>query len=469
MATKTVMDTDMVNINQETLFNKVQFPYLVPLEDLKHIHSYIKSLFRARKIPSVQLAGRLKNFIENWKILTNDTEILSLVEGYTIPFHEIPLQKNIPNSPKLSQEKMILVQMEIHEMLNQGAVVETPNHLEREPTSNKLETPKSVHTLPALEDGRFALSLKHSKEGRLYVKTGFEGHILCSSIKSCIQKSCAFLWSGKLYKFLCLCFGLGPAPRIFTKLLKISVSVLRRLNILSIIYLDDMLLIGHTVEETLMTRDTVIFLLQQLGFVLNLKKSVLTPTRRIEFLGVTVDSLIMTLSLPEKKLSKFQKQCQELLQETQVPILELTKEIGLLSSTTQPVLPAQINFRYLLQQQIQALKSKGSYCKKVILNKNSKEELQRWIKNLKVCNGRYLIQSHSQGLIQTDASRKGWGTVCQGKSTEWKWKWSKEEHLLHINVLELKAVKLALFTFNKQNISKQFIFKKTTPLNYSTL
>ena len=44
---------------------------------------------------------------------------------------------------------------------------------------------------------------------------------------------------------------------------------------------------------------------------------------------------------------KFQKQCQKLRQKTQVSILELTKLIGLLSSTIQAVLPAQINFRYL--------------------------------------------------------------------------------------------------------------------------
>ena len=114
--------------------------------------------------------------------------------------------------------------------------------------------------------------------------------------------------------------------------------MLRRLNILIIIYLDDMLLIGHIIEETLMARDTVIFLLQKLGFVLNLKKSLLTPT---------VDSLIMTLFLREKKVSKVQKQCQELPQKTQVSILELTKLIGLLPSNIQAVLPTQINFRYL--------------------------------------------------------------------------------------------------------------------------
>ena len=166
------------------------------------------------------------------------------------------------------------------------------------------------------------------------------------------------------------------------------------------------MLIGHTIEETLVARDTVIFLLQRLGFVLNLKKLALTPTQRTEFLGLTVDSLIMTLSLPEKKVSNVQKQCQELLQKTQVLILKLTKLTGLLSSTIQAVLPAQVNIKYLQQQQIEALKTQGSYRKKkVILNRNSKEELQRWIKNLKISNGRYLIQlfvTVSQSIADTD-------------------------------------------------------------------
>ena len=76
-----------------------------------------------------------------------------------------------------------------------------------------------------------------------------------------------FLRTKKLYEFFCLCFGLDPAPRIFTELLKIPVSVLRHLIVLIIIYLEEMLFIGHTIEETLMARETVIFLLQQLGFV----------------------------------------------------------------------------------------------------------------------------------------------------------------------------------------------------------
>ena len=68
----------------------MKFPDVVPAEDLERKDPYMKNLFCARKIPNMQLAGRLKNFIENWKILANYTEIFSLVEGYTVPFHEIP-------------------------------------------------------------------------------------------------------------------------------------------------------------------------------------------------------------------------------------------------------------------------------------------------------------------------------------------------------------------------------------------
>ena len=239
-------------------------------------------------------------------------------------------------------------------------------------TSNKLEIPKSVRTLPALQDEGFALSSKHSKEGRLHVQTGFEGYMLFSSIRFCIQKICSVSLVRETLRVSLPLFGIGPAPRIFTKLLKILVSVLRRLNILIIIYLDDMLLIGYTIEETLMARDTVIFLLQQLGFVLNLKKSVLTPTQRIESLGVTVDSLIMTMSLVEKKVPRVQKQCQELIQKTQVSILELTKLICLLSSTIQAVLPGTNKFPVATTTTNTIIKNTG-----IILQKSdSKQKLQ---------------------------------------------------------------------------------------------
>ena len=90
------------------------------------------------------------------------------------------------------------------------------------------------------------------------------------------------------------------------------------------------------------------------------------------------------------------------------------------------------------------------------------------MQDLKICNGWYLIQSHNQVLIQTDASRKARGAVYQGISTGGGGQCSMEEHFLHINVLELKAIKLALLIFSEQKSLKAVHFQidNTTALLY---
>ena len=38
-------------------------------------------------------------------------------------------------------------------------------------------------------------------------------------------KHIRFKWEGPIYELVCLCFGLGPGPRIFTKLMKIPITI----------------------------------------------------------------------------------------------------------------------------------------------------------------------------------------------------------------------------------------------------
>ena len=52
-----------------------------------------------------------------------------------------------------------------------------------------------------------------------------------------------------------------------------------------VIYLDDMLIIRQTMEEILMSRDAVIFLLKHLGFVLKLEISILNYLREKRSFG----------------------------------------------------------------------------------------------------------------------------------------------------------------------------------------
>ena len=112
------------------------------------------------------------------------------------------------------------------------------------------------------------------------------------------RKYVRFKCKGLLYEFLCLCFGVIAAPRLLTKLIKVLVSILCKLYIRIIVYLDDFIILRKILEEIILSRDNVIYLLQNLRFVINLKKSVLHPTQRIEILEIIINSLVMAVSLP---------------------------------------------------------------------------------------------------------------------------------------------------------------------------
>ena len=63
---------------------------------------------------------------------------------------------------------------------------------------------------------------------------------------------------------------------------------------------------SQTINGLEIARDTLIFLLQSLRFLINLQKSVLEPLQKIEFLGLEIDSVRMTLTLPLEKVKKIE-------------------------------------------------------------------------------------------------------------------------------------------------------------------
>ena len=90
----------------------------------------------------------------------------------------------------------------------------------------------------------------------------------------------------------------------------------------------------------------VIFLLQRLGFMKNLKKSVIIATQKIECLGLIIDSVELTLSLIAQKLGKKYHLYWELYKALIVSVLELTKLICLLSSTAQVIFQPKYNSNF---------------------------------------------------------------------------------------------------------------------------
>ena len=98
---------------------------------------------------------------------------------------------------------------------------------------------------------------------------------------------------------------------------------MRELNVRIIIDLDDMLLM--TSSDLLMVRETLIFILQHLGFLINI------TTSYFEFLRVIEDSGEMTLSLPKEKPLKVENYCQKILEKGKLTVRELSKLIERLS------------------------------------------------------------------------------------------------------------------------------------------
>ena len=62
------------------------------------------------------------NRSEDWEKLTQDVNILSIVQGFKIAFSQTPFQYGPPQSAKVNQEERLKINSEIKKMLKKGAI-----------------------------------------------------------------------------------------------------------------------------------------------------------------------------------------------------------------------------------------------------------------------------------------------------------------------------------------------------------
>jgi len=280
------------------------------------------------------------------------------------------------------------------------------------------------------------------------VKMDLKDAYFCVPIAPEHQPLLGFWWENQAYMFQVCPFGLGSAPRLFTKILKPVVSFLRRIGIRLIMYLDDCLILNQDQDRLIRDRDTALWVLQMLGFVINWNKSSLIPTRCLEFLGFQVDSTTMSLLLPMDKIQDIQHRCSEMIKKPSTTVRQLAKLIGKLTATAQAVLPAPLFYRRLQMQKSKALLlNKQSYEAEVHLTAECRQELRWWIEELSNCNGKAIMRTQPDLVITSDASKTGWGGICNGVRAQGQW--SKMEAELHINLLEMKAAEFMVKAFTK--------------------
>ena len=99
----------------------------------------------------------------------------------------------------------------------------------------------------------------------------------------------------------CLPFGLCTSPFVFTKILNPVLKYLRERGFISVAYLDDILCITASYEDCVKNVPETIQLWKYLDFIINMKKSKLTPSKFCKYLGFVLDTERCLLILTKKK------------------------------------------------------------------------------------------------------------------------------------------------------------------------
>ena len=101
----------------------------------------------------------------------------------------------------------------------------------------------------------------------------------------------------------CLPFGARTSPMVFHRLTQSVYRMMARRGFTVLAYLDDFLIIEPSQQQCQIAVDTLLDLLQSLGFTINWSK-VVQPSQSLCFLRVEMDTVNRVLRLPRVRVSE---------------------------------------------------------------------------------------------------------------------------------------------------------------------
>ncbi|XP_057685683.1 uncharacterized protein LOC130911993 [Corythoichthys intestinalis] len=253
-----------------------------------------------------------------------------------------------------------------------------------------------------------------------------------------------FAYRGRHWQFRVLPFGPSLSPRVFTRVVRAGLAPLQSVGRKILPYLDDWLLCALSRAQAY--GDTAVLLahVDRLGIRV---KSCLVPSQQATFLGVSLDSVAM-LARPSSRRVEAALRLLSHFSVGQVrPYLTFLRLLGVLTSLT-AVVPLGLLFLRPLQRWLNGFRLDARRHRRRLLRVSGRcaVALAPWR------NGAFLLEGVPLGVapvrrevVTTDASRLGWGAVWQRRAA--RGSWSLRDHAVHINVLELRAVHLALRHF----------------------
>ena len=213
-------------------------------------------------------------------------------------------------------------------------------------------------------------------------------------------------------------------------------------------YLDDWLIRSQSQEEAQVNTQAVVDLIQSLGWIINQEKSELNPTQVFSFVGYEYHLDSALLKPTQERWLKLQDLILQLKSKHVLTARCLMSLIGLLASKEKMVPEGHLHmrpFQFHLKEHWRYPQSLDSL---LPWTEAISAHLDWWQDPANVMKGSDLHPKDHSIQLFTDASNEGWGAHLEQSST--KGLWSDQEKRLHINVLELKAVSLALRHFKDQ-------------------
>ena len=264
------------------------------------------------------VGGRLSNFVEGWKRITNDPYVLSIVaKGYRLRFTSPPLLRQTPWEIRSPQDPKEVLGMreQITLMLQKNAITEVPPDspgiysnvfLVRKasggwrPVIDLKNLNAHIHA-PHFRMFTTSSVLSSVEKGDYAFKIDLQDAYFHVPIHPSSRKYLRFAFENRVYQFQVLPLGLNTAPQVFTRLGHTVTAYLHRQGVSVIPYLDDWLV--HHPDRQILLRHQALLIdtLDLVGLILNRKKSELDLTQDLQFLGIHLRLDLGRALLPESK------------------------------------------------------------------------------------------------------------------------------------------------------------------------
>jgi hypothetical protein len=215
------------------------------------------------------------------------------------------------------------------------------------------------------------------------------------------------------------------------------------MNLKLVSYVDDFLFFLKNPDLKVIQQ--IIDTFNAFGLRINLQKSILTPTQKIEFLGMILDSQKMIIKAPKPKIRNAMREAkhikEKILNHQPVTKRNLARFAGLAIAISKAIVPAKLMLRFVYK----AMNSVKHWNEHITPSEQLLLDLDWWILNLKSWNGKSLVSKDPETHIFVDASQSGWGAICEG--LEAAGFWSIKDSRRPSNQRELLAVIKAVSSF----------------------